>query len=380
MTTAATPSTLRRLNRRSVIQYLLDVPAVSRAELAKAIGTSPVTAGKIVDELTAEHVLETVDNAPETKSVGRPGQLFRLDATRPRFLAVQLGVTHTRAGLTTLGFRQQDTWDVQFDTPQSAEEWAEKLQKTAGKLLNAKLWGILISTPGIVDQTAQRVIFSPNLHWTEKQDFRALLRPLHSAPAFLIQEIQALALGEMVTRTDVKDFLLVDFSHGLGGAAVIGGQLLKTVMPFNSELGHTRVLGNDRMCGCGAVGCVETLVSRRGLFQSISTGRGQYQWEKVVKHIQDNGLEPWLKTALTAAADAIGSALNVLGLQNVTITGSISDLPTAVATYLIKEIENATLSGRFGTVYVRTSPRNRVRGLIKAGLEAFVLGSDLRSR
>ena len=377
MKTAATPSTLRFLNRRSIVQYLMHVPSASRAELAKAVGTSPVTAGKIVDRLIDERIIESVEAPQSASRVGRPGQLLRLDEVRPRFLLVQLGVTHTRASLKPLGFREDDRWDIEFDTPNTASAWAAQLQAVAGKQLSGKLWGILISAPGIVDQDAGTVLFSPNLHWTERQDFRALLRPLSAAPVLLVQEIQALALGELAWRRGRDhDFLLVDFSHGLGGAAVIGGQLYKTSLPFNSEIGHNQVIGNDRPCGCGAVGCVETLVSRRGLFQSLPKGSGPYRWERVIQHVKQHGLEPWLQHGLDAAGMTIGSALNVLGLHHVTITGSLHELPAEIHEYLAIRVKAATLWGRFGTVECHFAPRRRIRGLIMAGLERIILRSE----
>ncbi len=373
MKSPATPSTLRFLNRRSIIRSLLHVPAVSRSELAKDVGLSAVTVGKIVDDLIKTHVLEGVASPDVADRVGRPGNLVRLDRSRHRFLAVQLGVTHTRISIAPLGFLGDDAWRTQLPTPTSAARWASQLAKAAAEYLSADLWGIVISVPGIVDHAANRALFSPNLHWIENQDFAALLKPLHKAPVLLVQEIQALAMGEFATNPDSKDFLLVDFSHGLGGSAVIGGELYKTPLPLNGELGHSRVIGNNRRCGCGAYGCVETLVSRRGLFQSMTPSDGIYDWEKVITHVNTRGLEPWLKESLDAAAASIGSALNVLGLRRVVVTGSINELPAEVTDYLANGIHQATLWARFGSVDVRFHPRHRVRGLVNAGLETMVL-------
>ena len=57
----------------------------------------------------------------------------------------------------------------------------------------------------------------------------------------------------------------------LGGAAIISGRLYTSPLPLSVELGHTPVLGNRRKCGCGAFGCVETLISKRGLIRSYAS-------------------------------------------------------------------------------------------------------------
>ena len=51
----------------------------------------------------------------------------------------------------------------------------------------------------------------------------------------------------------------------VGGAIIVDGKPLANPLPISGEIGHTPVLGNARPCGCGAVGCMETLVSLRGL-------------------------------------------------------------------------------------------------------------------
>ncbi len=58
---------------------------------------------------------------------------------------------------------------------------------------------------------------------------------------------------------DCEDFLLVDFGEGVGGAIIVEGKPLANPLPISGEIGHTPVPGNRRPCGCGAVGCMETL-------------------------------------------------------------------------------------------------------------------------
>src|SRR5579859_8189965 len=101
--TAALPSSLRRTNQRTVISLLLRLGSASRADLAKAAGISQPTAGKITTELLKLGILQEAGSAADSSSaangggsrLGRPGQLLRLDARRPRFLAIELGVSHT---------------------------------------------------------------------------------------------------------------------------------------------------------------------------------------------------------------------------------------------------------------------------------------------
>src|SRR5271154_1359131 len=58
---AAIPSSLRKINRRVILRHMVQVPAAARGELAEVAGTSCVTAGKIVDELLEQGVLENAE-------------------------------------------------------------------------------------------------------------------------------------------------------------------------------------------------------------------------------------------------------------------------------------------------------------------------------
>jgi len=102
MKTAAIPSSLRKINRRMILRHMVQVPQAARGELASVAGTSCVTAGKIVDELLEQGVLEPAEMKRASRP-GRPGQTLRLNTKAPRLVLVQLGVGHTRMAFAPLG-------------------------------------------------------------------------------------------------------------------------------------------------------------------------------------------------------------------------------------------------------------------------------------
>lgn len=375
-----------RINQRALVGRLQRLGVASRAELAKSLGLSQPTSGKIVDQLLELGILEEVGldrnrNAAQAGAgngkpkLGRPGRLLQLDRTRPRFLAIQLGITETSLALLPVGADQEDPWAVQVPTPGDAAAWVRQLRKVAAQLHSPGLWGVLVSVPGVVDEEAGRVLFSPNLHWTEGADLSALIRQVWDVPVVLTQEERALALGHQAIAGNSEDFLLVDFGDGVGGAVIVGGRLYASGLPLNGELGHTPVLGNPRPCGCGAVGCVETLVSTRGLLQSLAaevpgTRPG---WPELVAYVKQHGLVPWLANSLNGVAGIIAGALNVLGLRHVVITGSPAELPPEVFCHLSAAIARGSMWGRFGKVECSLALRRRTAGLVAVGIDRLVL-------
>jgi predicted NBD/HSP70 family sugar kinase len=386
--TAALPASLRRTNQRTVISLLFRMGVASRADLAKAAGISQPTAGKIISELLELGVLQeaepTVSNGHEgsagngQRRLGRPGQMVRLDDRHLRFLAIKIGVTTTSVAAFPVAVPLRDEWTVEFSTPNSPDAWVKELEKAIAKIPRTQLWGAVISVPGIVDEAKGKVLFCPNLHWLEKVDLPALVQSICRAPALLVQEIRALALGHLTAEVAAEDFFLVDFGQGVGGAIVSESKLYTHPAPLSGELGHTPVPRNSRPCGCGAVGCLETLVSQRGLLESFASARGlkSPSWKMLATYLAEHGLEPWLADSLDTTAKVIAGALNVLGINRVVVTGLLTELPGFVYERLSTEIKKGAMWARFGTILCETAPHRRAAGLVAVGIDRLILPAD----
>ena len=67
---------------------------------------------------------------------------------------------------------------------------------------------------------------------------------------------------------EIKDFIFVTLGTGLGSGIVVDGRLVYGHDGFAGELGHTIVIQNGRMCGCGRRGCLEQYCSATGLVKT----------------------------------------------------------------------------------------------------------------
>lgn len=375
------PSRMGQLNRRALVRQLQKLGVASRADLAKALGMSQPTAGKIVDDLLAAGVLEEIESpgGSEETTRGRPGRRLRLSRSEPNLLAIQLGIQETSVAALSFGTQGNDEWHFSFSLSATeanpARAWETQLRRASRQIKAQKILGVLLSVPGIVDERENRILFSPNIHWTEKTDMAAVVCRVWDVPVMVVQEERALALGHHLSEPGDDDFLLVDFGEGVGGAIIVDGKPLRNPLPITGEIGHTPVLGNRRKCGCGAVGCMETLVSLRGLLQSFSeaTGGKTTAWAGLKEYISQSGMPSWLAQSLDAAAVAIAGALNMLGLRRVVITGSLTELPGAVMAHLSQSVQNGSMWAKFGSVECIAAPRRRTTGLVALGIDQFIV-------
>jgi predicted NBD/HSP70 family sugar kinase len=338
--------------------------------------------GRIADELIRLGIIEemsgSADEAPRhgtRAKAGRPGRVLSLNRSEPRFLGIHLDVSETRFSLMPVFPRRQDQWDLVLPTPGNHEEWARLLCEADRQLKNHDLLGIILCVPGIVDEAAGRVLFSPNLHWTERVLLPATLHERWALPIVMIQELRALALGHKVVKGEDEDFLAVDLGEGVGSAAIVGGRLYASQSPVSGELGHTPVHGNRRSCGCGAIGCIETLISRRGLLRSwteAETG-ARPTLEALRSRIQQHGIPEWLAETIDAAGAIIGGALNMMGLRKLIVSGVLNELPESVHQQFESAVLKAALWQRFGEITCSFAPRHHTAGMVAVGLDRLVI-------
>lgn len=188
----------------------------------------------VLEEVTA---VETNGSRSSVGSrLGRPGRLLRLDTRRPRFLTIQFGVVHTRLAMLPVAAVEHDRWTVTFRTPASPVHWLSGLKKAAATLAASipkgrDPIGAIISIPGVVDENTGAILYGPNLHWMESAKLPQLIQQVWPVPVCFSQEIHALALGHLAIEKPGEDFLLVDFGHGVGGAAVVGGSFIPPRCP-----------------------------------------------------------------------------------------------------------------------------------------------------
>jgi len=378
---SAVPANLRLANQAAILGQLLANKTASRAELAKATGMSKPTTGKIIDDLIHVGVVEEIDVTGVSRpSVGRPGKQLRLATDRPRFVVVDLGVEMTRLSGFPPAPPDQESWALQFKTPMRAEVWQEKLAECGAQLGVRRPWAVLISTPGVVDERAGRVLLSPNLHWSEQADLPKILGEIWSAPVSLVQEVRCLALGELGWRAGGDDFVMVDIADGVGGSLMLGGRLYEGGLPMSGEIGHIPIPGNDRHCGCGGRGCLETLASQRGMIQSLRESmsdppRYPLTFADVVK-AADRKLPVWMRDTFDAIATGVSAALNMYGVRRAVLVGRVTELPALATDYLIDVIQRAAMWSRFETVSVTLAPKRISRGLVIAGIHRFVMPTD----
>jgi glucokinase len=132
--------------------------------------------------------------------------------------------------------------------------------------------GVGIGSPGQIDPQAGVVHSATNLFWRDVPLLDGVRTRLDTAvPLWLEKDTNAGALGERYfgAARGCSDFVYIALGTGLGGGAVIAGDLLHGSDRLAMEIGHMPFNPSGRLCRCGMRGCPEMYASGNGLLAGV---------------------------------------------------------------------------------------------------------------
>ncbi len=110
------------------------------------------------------------------------------------------------------------------------------------------------------------VTFAPNLFWSDVP-LKEELMNFFSKPVNVVNDVRAATFAEWKfgAGRGCQDLLCVFIGTGIGGGAIMGGQLLVGATGSSLEVGHMQLDYRGPLCTCGSHGCFEALAGGLGL-------------------------------------------------------------------------------------------------------------------
>jgi N-acetylglucosamine repressor len=285
-------------------------------------------------------------------ALGRPARALRPAQRNARVLGAVVDIRECSIAATGLDGRIQDDRVLRFPTPETYPELLEELVKNARQLMPRRdktpTLALGLTAPGLIDRRDQRMLFSANLHQLDgRYPARDLQRRL-GLRAILIHETDALCLGERAfgTARGMDDFALIDASAGLGGAVMSGGQIMVGHSGLAGEIGHITVQPNGRACGCGNVGCLETVASDLALAGMISEKAGKLLSFTSAFELVRSGevrADAEIDRAIEFLAIGIAALVNIFNPAAVLVQSRVFDVREGVLEQLIGHVQRRAL-------------------------------------
>ena len=203
----------------------------------------------------------------------------------------------------------------------------EELLASSGIPLE-KIAAIASSVPGVIDQKAGVVLFTPNLPW-RNYDLGGAMKARFGVPFFIGNDVNLGVLGEyrFGAARGYRNVVGLFVGTGVGGGLILNGELFTGNQFKAAELGHIVLDPKGPLCGCGQRGCLEAFSSKGGMSayirQQVKNGRGSL----LAKAVQEGVFKSKkLKKALLAgdavAMEAVDRSCHYLAIA----TGSLINI------------------------------------------------------
>ncbi|TMD06688.1 MAG: ROK family protein [Chloroflexi bacterium] len=188
---------------------------------------------------------------------------------------IDLGGTQVRVAVARSDCRIEAGLRTQTHNFKRPEEFVEWCARAFDRLTHGRrLDGVGIGAPGPCDPTRGMLLNPPNLgFWKENLPLGPMLAARIEAPVYLENDANLAALGEhrRGAGRGVRNLVYITWSTGIGSGIIIEGRLYSGSHGTAGELGHTIVVPDGPLCGCGQHGCLEAVAAGSGIERT--TGR-----------------------------------------------------------------------------------------------------------
>lgn len=183
-------------------------------------------------------------------------------------LGIHIGATQVRAGMVEENGAILASRTI--PTPGDLETLVPSLQGALRWLLEVTALpaGIGVGCKGIINPDSTRVEkLRGGLHYLEGIHLGELVGLPMDIPVFADNDARVAMAGEMVwgAARGRRNALMLTLGTGVGGAAIVNGQLLRGHTGVGGNLGHITAEPDGALCSCGNRGCLETVFSARAI-------------------------------------------------------------------------------------------------------------------
>jgi predicted NBD/HSP70 family sugar kinase len=260
-----------------VLRQLRDRGPRSRSRLATELGLTRSAASALVADLEELGLVRTA--GVERGNLGRPGTAVELDGRTVCGIGAEINVNHVATIALDLAGDVVAEHRLALDANRLAaaevlDHAAELVERTEADVRGTgrDVVGCVVGVAGLLERTHEVVVAGPNLRWKDVPVGAELRGRLGAAyPVAVENEGNLAAIAEAVPGDPMRQDILVIFGEvGLGGGIVAGGRLLRGHQGYAGEFGHMIVDPGGRRCGCGRVGCWETVAGLRTLLEAAA--------------------------------------------------------------------------------------------------------------
>ncbi|WP_341675101.1 ROK family transcriptional regulator [Niveibacterium sp. SC-1] len=384
----------------TVLETIFWSAGVSRAELAQLTDFSRSKANAAVAALIERGMLD--ETGPQVSSGGRRPETLLLSRNLGVLAAIDLGATSLDVALMTPDLtvlaHHSEPADVGSGPGVILSRVREVLRELRARcnIRREEIFAIGMGAPGPVEFGSALLVAPPIMPGWEGFSIREYLREEYAAPAYIDNDVNVMAMGELWrTHRQVPNFIVVKIGTGIGCGIVCNGMIYRGADGSAGDVGHICVDPNGQRCHCGNQGCVEVMaagpaIARMGteaaqagqsqMLADVLADKGVITPEEVgqASRSGDNAANAIIKLAGTLIGQMLASAVNFFNPSQVFICGGISRIGPLFLAAIRQSVYHRSLALSTRHLEIQYAPLGERAGIIGAG--ALALHETLRNR
>jgi predicted NBD/HSP70 family sugar kinase len=270
-----TPSLLRAINERTLLDYLRSHKAMSRAQLARATRLSKPTVSQALSNLESAGLVRAVGRSLPRKG-GRTATLYEPNPDAGYVVGVDIGRGWVRAAVANLAGHIMARGNVPNDAQNASALVALSSRLARDVVAAADLsWSqvvhAVIGTPGVFDEQSERMLFSWNLPEWGRRGLVTELRSVFGLSLSVENDTNLAALAERSFGwgAGLRTFVYIMIGTGVGMGIIIDGSLYRGAHGAAGEIGllpfSDGTTEGSRQIGENYPGMFEAMTSAQGI-------------------------------------------------------------------------------------------------------------------
>jgi predicted NBD/HSP70 family sugar kinase len=277
-----TPSLLRALNERSIIELIRGAAPISRAQLARESGLSKPTVSLALTGLVEEGLVREVGRSSGGK--GRGAILYELHPRSGWVVGIDVGRAWVRAAIADITGAFVARRDARASV-RSARALISQIGSIAHELAAqagvrwSEVTQAVVGSPGVFEPRRGQVALAHNLPgWGRQGLVEAVRAELGTSVAFE-NDVNLAALGERWhgLGREVDNFVFLSVGTGVGMGLILRGELYRGENGTAGEVGYLPIGGADPHL---------TAERRHGAYEAVASAGG------VVRTARELGMAP----------------------------------------------------------------------------------------
>jgi len=360
---------LRSFNTKRILDYMRSRGAITKRDLASALGLSFPTVSNICNELVSGGILRPAGS--DASGGGRSPALLSLEEGACPAICMDLRQSSLcELAVVNLRGKSLGTRDVAIaDRP--LEEALDRLRDEVLSLLDeldlapSSSIGVGVAAPGILNRADRKIVNSTNPVFEGARLVEALSERL-TLPVHVENESNLLALAASMDRSlgeELRDIIYLYIGEGVGVGIVSNGALVVGSRGLGGEIEHMPIGLRGFECHCGNRGCVEPELVKSGFLAKY--GVPGANWEDFAEAVR--GGVPGALAVAEENGKLIGTLLsvmvNIFDPELVLLAGIVEDIYDAMEASVAQELDRRLVSvpGRSTRVSLDRDYKKRVQ-------------------